>query len=163
MSDTPFVKHHYGPYADKLRHALNNMEGHFIRGVGDGVVDAEIEPIGEALNEADKFILDHENSALSERVARVRRLIEGFQSSYGMELLASVHWVATREQGVASAKEATVAVQNWNRRKQSLMTQGHVEAAWSRLEAEGWLSGQESTHPNHSSYYRSDATERRAP
>lgn len=138
----PFVKHHYGPYADSLRHALNNMEGHFVRGVGDGVVDAEIEPIGEALCEADKFILEHQNSALSERVARVARLIEGFQSSYGMELLASVHWVATREHCGGTAKEAIVAVHNWNRRKQSLMKQAHVEAAWSRLEAEGWLSGQ---------------------
>lgn len=33
----PFVKHHYGPYSDTLRHALNTMEGHFIRGLGDGV------------------------------------------------------------------------------------------------------------------------------
>jgi O-acetyl-ADP-ribose deacetylase (regulator of RNase III) len=137
----PFVKHHYGPYADRLRHALNNMEGHFVRGVGDGVVDAEIEPIEAALSEADKFIIDHQNSALAERVARVARLIEGFQSSYGMELLASVHWVATREKCAGTAIDATAAVHRWNPRKQSLMKQAHVEAAWSRLEAEGWLSG----------------------
>jgi uncharacterized protein YwgA len=39
-----FEKHTYGPYSEELRHALNRMEGHFIMGLGDGVVDSEIEP-----------------------------------------------------------------------------------------------------------------------
>ncbi|MEZ5653208.1 MAG: macro domain-containing protein [Burkholderiaceae bacterium] len=93
----PFVKHHYGPYADTLRHALNTMEGHFIRGLGVGVVEAEIEPTDNALAEAEAFIAEQSDTALADQVARVARLIEGYQSSYGMELLASVHWVATRE------------------------------------------------------------------
>ena len=44
--DSPIkVKHNYGTYADALRHALDKMDGHFIRGVGDGVVESEIAPI----------------------------------------------------------------------------------------------------------------------
>src|SRR5437773_1330054 len=30
-----FAKGPYGPYADKLRHVLNNIEGHYILGIGD--------------------------------------------------------------------------------------------------------------------------------
>lgn len=134
-----FVKHRYGPYSEQLRHALNSMEGHFIRGVGDGVVEAEIEPVKEALAEADEFIGGSEHAALQEHVARVARLIEGFQSPYGMELLATVHWIATREPGVQKFEHVVTAARNWNERKATLMQPAHLRAAWDRLCAQGWL------------------------
>lgn len=137
--DLPFVKHQYGPYSDTLRHALNSMEGHFIRGLGDGVVEAEIEPTEDALVEAEAFMAEKQHLALADQVARVGRLIEGYQSSYGMELLASVHWVATHEPGVESVDDAIAAVHSWNDRKRQLMRPEHVAAAWQRLGAEGWL------------------------
>ena len=135
-----FVKHRYGSYSDALRHALNTMEGHFIRGLGDGVVEAEIEPTEDALAEAEVFISNEGHSALLARVERVGRLIEGYQSSYGMELLASVHWVAAHEPGVRSVDEAITAVHGWNDRKKLLMQPDHVKLAWQRLAEEGWLS-----------------------
>lgn len=134
-----FVKHHFGPYSDPLRHVLNKLEGHFIRGLGDGVVEAEIEPVAEALQEAEEFVRQHPESGIAERVERVARLIDGFQSSYGMELLATVHWVAKHDPAVRSVRDAIPAVHAWNPRKRTLMTPGHISAAWMRMEAEGWL------------------------
>ncbi len=137
--DLPFVKHHYGPYSDTLRHALNTMEGHFIRGLGDGVVEAEIEPTEDALAEAEAFIAEKQHSELAVQVDRVGRLIDGYQSSYGMELLASVHWVATYEADVRSLGDAVAAVHAWNDRKRHLMKPEHIASAWKRLGDEGWL------------------------
>lgn len=134
-----FEKHLFGPYSDPLRHVLNKLEGHFIRGLGDGVVEAEIEPLPDALREADDFVRWHPESGIAERVERVARLIEGFQSSYGMELLATVHWVAKHESGVHSASDAIPAVHAWSPRKRTLMTPKHISAAWKRMETEGWL------------------------
>lgn len=134
----PFEKHAYGPYSDTLRHVLNRMEGHFIRGLGDGVVDAEIEPVADAMAEAEAFVEAHGHEAMAERVRRVGDLIEGFQSPYGMELLATVHWVAQHE-GVTTQQEALAAVRAWNDRKKALMAPEHVAAAWQRLEQAGWL------------------------
>lgn len=134
----PFEKHAYGPYSDTLRHVLNRMEGHFIRGLGDGVVDAEIEPVAEALAEAETFVEAHGHEAMAERVLRVGELIEGFQSPYGMGLLATVRWVAKHE-GANSQDQALAAVRAWNNRKRSLMAPEHVAAAWNRLEQGGWL------------------------
>ena len=133
-----FAKDTYGPYSDTLRHVLNRMEGHFIRGVGDGVVEAEIEPIPEAMTEADTFIAGQHHDALLARVQRVGDLIDGFQSPYGMELLATVHWVAKSE-GASSPEQALAAIRNWNERKKSLMTAAHVATAWGRLDQLGWL------------------------
>lgn len=133
------MKHHYGPHSDTLRHALNTMEGHFIRGLGDGVVEAEIEPTEDALAEAESFIAEKQHSELAGQVDRVGRLIDGYQSSYGMELLASAHWVAAHEAAVRSLGDAVAAVHAWNDRKRHLMKPEHIASAWKRLGDEGWL------------------------
>lgn len=135
-----FVKHQFGPYSDELKHALARMEGHFIRGLGDGVVQAEIEPFEDALCEADAFIAQESDAGLADRVKRVARLIEGFETPYGMELLASVHWVATHEPNVRDPSAAWQAVSSWNARKKQLMSSDHVEAAWGRLKELNWLA-----------------------
>ena len=134
-----FVKHQYGPYSEELRHALNRMDGHFIRGLGDGVVEAEIAPAEDALKEADKFLAESGHATLAQHVERVARLIDGFQSPYGMELLATVHWVTTREKAT-SLDETLKAVSSWNHRKAKLMQPPHVRAAWERLAGQGWIS-----------------------
>lgn len=134
-----FVQHQYGPYSGELRHALERMEGHFIRGLGDGVVEAEIEPESKALEEAEAFAAAHGNADLDARVQRVGELIEGFQSPYGMELLATVHWVATHGKA-DSLSAALFEVQSWNDRKRRLMKKEHVEAAWNRLRDQHWLN-----------------------
>jgi O-acetyl-ADP-ribose deacetylase (regulator of RNase III) len=145
--DLPFVKHQYGPYSDTLRHALNTMEGHFIRGLGDGVVEAEIEPTEDALAEAEAFIAEKQHSELAGQVDRVGRLIDGYQSSYGMELLASVHWVAAHEADVRSLDDAVAAVHAWNDRKRHLMKPEHIASAWKRLGDEGWLIAEQQPRP----------------
>lgn len=133
-----FVKHHYGPYADALRHALDKMDGHFIHGLGDGVVNAEIAPDQDALQEAERFINQSQQQKLLEHIAKVDELIQGFQSPYGMELLSTVHWVATREQA-ESPESALELIQAWNSRKRYLMKLAHVEAAWQQLTELGWI------------------------
>lgn len=132
-----FQKHTYGPYADALRHALNTMDGHYIHGVGDGVVESEIRPIDSALNDAKQYLATS-NVDINSRIKRVSDLIDGYQSPYGVELLSTVHWVINHE-GASNPMEAYQAIQQWNDRKKILMTQQHVKAAWNRLEKNGWI------------------------
>jgi O-acetyl-ADP-ribose deacetylase (regulator of RNase III) len=133
-----FVKHEYGPYAHNLNHVLNRMDGHFIYGVGDGDVESEIAPDKNALEEAERSIKSMEHHDLHAHVSRVARLIEGFQSPYGMELLATVHWVATCEQA-DTIEKAIQAVKAWNERKSRLMKMEHIKIAWDRLTAQSWI------------------------
>ncbi len=116
------------------------MEGHFIRGLGDGVVEAEIEPLADALSEADQFLAEGSHTALAQRVERVSYLIDGFQSPYGMELLATVHWVATREQRGQNFDQVLSAVHAWNKRKAKIMQPAHVRTAMDRLIEQDWLA-----------------------
>ncbi|WP_404406872.1 hypothetical protein [Jeotgalibacillus malaysiensis] len=43
-----FKKYKYRPYAENLNHVLQRIEGHYIRGYGDGTREAEIYHIDDA-------------------------------------------------------------------------------------------------------------------
>lgn len=138
-----FTKHHYGPYADNLRHVLHRFEGHFIQGFGDGRNSPRttIRLLDDALTEAARVSEQFSTPDQRERVRRVFDLIEGFESPHGMELLASVHWVVSHE-GIPSDPDAVVqAVRAWNSRKQKTMKPDHILVAWNRLHDLGWFGG----------------------
>lgn len=127
----------YGPYAKNLRHVLNVIEGHFITGYGDAADKPErpIELLPKAAEAAKSLIVSHpETQARFERVAR---LIHGFETPYGMELLATVHWVATRE-GAHSAEHAIERTYAWNDRKR-IFDSKQIRRAWQVLAAQRWL------------------------
>jgi O-acetyl-ADP-ribose deacetylase (regulator of RNase III) len=138
-----FKQHYYGPYADNLRHVLNVVEGHFISGFGDGSAPvAEAEPLSilpGAADEAERMLAsDHETQ---DRIQRVLVLADGFESAYGLELLATVHWVATRE-AVANDDEIIEKVWEWSPRKARMFTEDHVRIALETLRGQGWLAQQ---------------------
>lgn len=137
-----FAKDTYGPYADNLRHLLHRFEGHFTRGFADGrnKPDTEITLQPGALQEAEAFLQTNADSSVPslQRLNRVKKLVEGFESPYGMELLATVHWVASHD-GAADLDEAVLGVHHWNARKRKLMTREHVELAYVRLKEQGWI------------------------
>lgn len=133
-----FQAHHFGPYADNLNHALQRIEGHFIRGYGDRSARAEIRLLPNAVEHAREFLKGKPEAEA--HLERVSKLIEGFETPYGMELLSTVHWVVKHETGVQDDPEAIRArVASWNQRKQELIKPRHVEKAYSRLEQQGWL------------------------
>ena len=133
-----YVKHYYGPYAENLNHVLQRLEGHYIRGYGDRSSDAAIELMPEAVADADSF-LSTDNEAV-ERMKRVSELIEGFETPFGMELLASVHWVAAKDKIRAeSVENAVEMICDWSPRKCRLFKHQHVETAWHRLHTNAWL------------------------
>ncbi|CRZ16945.1 type II toxin-antitoxin system antitoxin DNA ADP-ribosyl glycohydrolase DarG [Mycolicibacterium neworleansense] len=126
----------YGPYADSLRHVLSTVEGHFITGYGDAsapVLEAEaMKTLPGAEEEADRVLADHVQTG--ERVDRVMQMIDGFESRYGMELLASVHWVTSHDAAAAGDwREAVEQVHRWTPRKKLTFTAEHIETAWNAL------------------------------
>jgi O-acetyl-ADP-ribose deacetylase (regulator of RNase III) len=130
---------HYGPYAANLNKVLERIEGHFTRGYGDSQKpDVEIDLLPEAVEEGDTFLRDKDASL--ERLDRVAQVISGFETPYGMELLASVHWLARHgDPAASSADQAVSQVHAWNDRKRQMFHEDHIRIAWQRLQDEGWL------------------------
>jgi O-acetyl-ADP-ribose deacetylase (regulator of RNase III) len=134
-----FIKNKYGPYAEALNHVLQRLEGHYIRGYGDRSTGAEIILLPTAGQEAGHLLSGDAESL--QRLARVRELIEGFETPYGMELIASVHWVVSEDFAArTSPSHATERLQSWSRRKKNKFPPQHIEIVWRRLEASGWLA-----------------------
>lgn len=137
-----FVAHHYGPYADALRHVLVALEGHYTTGYGDANVSPSTQIALQAgvADEAQRF-LEGQPESLA-RLERVKQVIDGFETPFGMELLATVHWVATHDMDAPRARnleQAIAAVHAWSARKRDLMKPGHIAAAWERLAGLGWI------------------------
>lgn len=133
-----YAKQQFGPYADQLRHVLIDMEGTLLTGMTADAPRAEIRLLPGAAAAADQRIGDDLEARA--RLERVARLIRGYETPYSMELLATVHWVASHE-GARTPAEAQDRVQSWNERKKARYQERHIEKAWQRLESEGWIGG----------------------
>ncbi|MDA0672974.1 MAG: hypothetical protein O3C67_04610 [Cyanobacteria bacterium] len=106
-----YRRSHYGPYAYNLNHAL------------------------EGTKEED-YGQDRDRP-----FERVSQLIEGFETPYGLEMLATLHWVT--QEDPEAAEDCQVAIQQvqaWSDRKKNLFKPRHLKVAWEHLKAEGWLA-----------------------
>ena len=133
-----FQKGHYGPYAENLRYVLRDIEGHLISGYADGG-DApykRLELVPGAVEEARVFLDSHPKSR--ERFTRVSDLVEGFESSFGLELLTTVHWVAT-ENPSATEEEVIAHTYGWDLRKRQF-SERQIRLALQVLREKGWLA-----------------------
>ncbi len=128
-----YEKGHYGPYAHNLTKVLELLEGHFISGHGDAQKpDVEIKLQAGAFQEAGLFLQDNPESL--HRLEQVANIIEGYETPYGMELLASVHWLGVHDDPAAKTpEEAVEGIQRWNSRKRKMFQPRHVHLAWDRL------------------------------
>ena len=133
-----YVKHHYGPYAENLRHVLKATEGHLTIGYADGgdIPDKPLSLAPGAVEKAQLFLA--ENDAARTRFERVTELVEGFESPYGLELLTTVHWVIQHE-GADNISDIEHKVYAWNPRKKQF-TSRQIAIASNRLRDHGWVS-----------------------
>lgn len=129
----------YGPYAHNLNKVLEILEGHFIRGYGDSQKpDVELELLPKAIDEANTYLANNKKSI--ERLMKVAKIIEGFETPYGMELLSSVHWVAIHSEiPVKDEASAITQIYAWNDRKRNMFKPSHIQVAWKRLQEQGWI------------------------
>ncbi len=106
-----FVADKFGPYADQLRHVLNSLDGSYLH-CEKRLSDAgPFEPIW--FEDSKRGIIEeylNSDAAVAYRPAleATTRIIDGFESPLGMELLATVDWLLherKREATVPSLKE----------------------------------------------------------
>ena len=133
-----YVRHDYGPYAENLRHVLHAIEGYMIAGYADGGDDPNkpLRLVPGTVEEATAFLDRHPESRA--RLERVSRLIEGFESSDGLGLLSTVHWVMTHE-GAHHPDDVVARVHAWNPRKGPQFSRQQIELAIHRLQEQRWI------------------------
>ena len=95
-----FTADNYGPYAYKLTHLLNSLDGSYLH-CDKRLADAGIYDV-ISFNEPKRdfvaaYFTTPEAKPYRAALERIGRLIDGFQSPLGMELLATVDWLIQRE------------------------------------------------------------------
>lgn len=131
------VKAPYGPYAENLTHVLREIEGYFISGYRDGgdAPGKQLELVPGAVKDANAFLEQHPETRT--RFDRVAELVTGFESSFGLELLSTVHWVITREP-TGDLDDVIARVYAWDERKKQFSGR-QIRLAAEVLAKQGWV------------------------
>ena len=130
-----FKKHTYGPYSELLKEKLDKMDGFYIDGFKSHQ-NATIVVKEDIKQKVNDFI--DTDPELKNRYERVSSLIQGYENPFGMELLATVHWVCTQEKAY-SLNDAIKQVTNWSPRKKEIFTKRHIRIAYDTLKIKGWI------------------------
>lgn len=131
-----YVAAPYGPYAENLRHVLREIEGYYVSGYGEGgdEPDKRIELVPGAIEDAKAFLSRHPKTR--GRFDRVAQLVEGFETPFGMELLATVHWIVA--QGVRDESSLARKFYEWGDRKKQFSPR-QIKLALDILRSRNWL------------------------
>ncbi len=138
-------KGRYGPYAENLRHVMTKIEGHFVSGYEDGgdVPSKEIKLLPRAVKDSADFLSKSPQTKIY--LEKVCDLVDGFETPFGLELLATTHWIVSNLP-VKTYSNLITEFYDWNERKRQfserqigvaidvLAKKGWVSNAWSRLE-----------------------------
>jgi O-acetyl-ADP-ribose deacetylase (regulator of RNase III) len=132
-----YVKAPYGPYAENLRHVLTAVEGHFVAGFADSgdKPGKDIALVPGAVKDAKEFLEGHCDTKA--RLDRVAALVDGFETPFGLELLSTVHWLASHE-GIKDPDSIVRATYEWNERKKQF-TERQIRLAIDRLARDRWV------------------------
>ena len=133
-----FRKAAYGPFAENLSYVLKAVEGHLISGYADGgdTPEKQLTLVPGAFEDAQGF-LNKGSADTGEHLKRVSRLVEGFESPFGLELLATVHWVAKNE-APCSMDDLVERTHAWNERKREF-TPRQIGVAVKALQRGDWI------------------------
>jgi O-acetyl-ADP-ribose deacetylase (regulator of RNase III) len=95
-----FVAHRYGPYAPNLNKLLDSLDGSYLH-CDKRIADADKDEVlwfDDSRKELVHAYLASEAKDVAPVLDATAELIDGFESPFGMELLASVDWLLSREQ-----------------------------------------------------------------
>lgn len=114
--DLRFVPHKYGPYADRLRHLLEGLDGsylHSAKRVGDAD-PLDVIWFDDARKSFVQTYLRGEAKAYVPALEATAALIDGFESPFGMELLATVDWLLVKEGVTPTVPSVREGLRHWS-------------------------------------------------
>ena len=100
-----FTADKYGPYANRLDHLLNSLDGSYLhcdKRIADAGPQDVIWFVDERRDYLQTYLKGADAKPYTEALETTATLIDGFESPFGMELLATVDWLLAREHCEAS-------------------------------------------------------------
>jgi O-acetyl-ADP-ribose deacetylase (regulator of RNase III) len=113
--DLQFVAHRYGPYADRLKHLIDYLDGSYLRS-NVRIPDAkptDVIAFDDSKRDRVAAYLKSEGSIYLPALEGVSRIIRGFESPLGLELLATVDWLIVREDRQPDLSDIKRGLRDW--------------------------------------------------
>lgn len=143
-----FTAHKYGPYANRLQHLLNNLDGSFLH-CEKRIQDAsplDVIWFDDERREYLQTYLKTEAAPYLTALEQTAELIDGFESPFGLELLATVDWLLSQENVEPQVDAVREALAHWPagaaERKSRLFDEQSLEFALARLQQQPLHSNQ---------------------
>jgi len=146
--DLRFEANKFGPYAPRLTHLLNALDGSYLH-CEKRLADAgPLDVIWFEDSKKDKisaYLTSPEAKGYRQALEATTEAIDGFQSPLGMELLATVDWLVCHHHVRPTVEDVRSGLQTWPggrlaaERKQRLFDDRLVELALSKLKSTGML------------------------
>ncbi|MBS1026843.1 type II toxin-antitoxin system antitoxin DNA ADP-ribosyl glycohydrolase DarG [Gluconobacter albidus] len=131
-----FLRNLHGPYSEALKLAYIAMDRHgMIHGFINGDRQSHVTPSGCAI--ANEFLntVDRQSDVTIDRLSK---LIQGYESPYGLELLSSVHWLAHYE-GHFPVEKIIQEMLGWSETKRNEFNESAIRGAYDRLKEDKLL------------------------
>ena len=126
-----YEKGHFGPYSHKLQHLLKYLNGYFLHFKHEETKPDTVINI-KNFQVVEQFSENGLDSEQKDRLQKIGNLIEGFESPYGLELLATVDFIKNQK-SIEDSEMIVSEISNWTRRKKEIMKPFHIKAAHNRL------------------------------
>lgn len=113
--DLRFVPHKYGPYADRLRHLLDGLDGSYLHSdkrIGDSD-PWDVIWFDDGRKAHVQTYLRSEAKDYAPALEATAALIDGFESPFGLELLATVDWLLAEEDVTATVPAVREGLRRW--------------------------------------------------
>lgn len=137
-----FIAKNYGPYANNLNHLLDALDGSYLK-ANKRIPDCDPLDVIWFNNEEKRAVDTYLHStakAYLPALEEASRLIDGFESPFGMELLSTVDWLLTEEHCAPTLESVKAGIahwpagERWAQRKLTLFSDEHIQFALSRLQ-----------------------------
>lgn len=127
----------YGPYAHNLQHLLHELEKGYITSDKSVLDSKPLDLITLNNNNIEEISLFVEKECSNEEKVRLSKLFElmsGYESPFGLELLATVDWIySTSNNSRLTESEIKEKIKTWSKRKDDSFQIEHVRTALKRL------------------------------
>lgn len=130
-----FQPHHYGPYSVQLNHVLLHLNGVYLKGLEQNVAKS-FEPLilnYNKLQEIEAYIEKQLTYEQRQRLENVLKLLRGFESTFSLELLATVDFLSSKDSN-ESVEDIVKDISNWGERKAKLFKGKYVNIAYDQLQ-----------------------------
>lgn len=110
-----FEAHYYGPYSNNLSHLLNRLDGTYLlseKRIPDAKPTDTVDFNNKKAANVSLFLKTEAKEYLPALQDAVNT-IEGFESPFGMELLATVDWLLTKENCEPTVSAIKTKIANW--------------------------------------------------